>query len=154
VHFRARNNCQGLALAQALSEEISCAWILRLFQTMTTTITSYRDLDAWHLGMSLVEDVYALTQLFPRAELFGLTSQLRRASISIPSQIAEGHQQGTKAYRHYVIRGLGSLAEVETQLELAQRLKLAPQNRIEPVRALASRVGQVLHGLVRSLLQT
>src|SRR4030095_9614417 len=120
----------------------------------TKTINSYRDLEAWQLGMSFVEDVYALTQSFPREELFGLTSQLRRAGVSIPSQVAEVHQLGTKSYRHYVLRALGSQAECETQLELARRLEMAPCQEIDPVRTLASRVGQVLHGLVRSLPQT
>jgi len=64
-----------------------------------TKIVSYRDLEAWQLGMSFVEEVYALTRSFPRDELFGLTSQLRRAAVSIPSLIAEGHQQSTKTYR-------------------------------------------------------
>jgi four helix bundle protein len=119
-----------------------------------TDLTSYQDLEAWQLGMSFVENVYALTRDFPREELFGLTSQLRRAAVSIPSQVAEGHRQGTRHYRHYVVRALGSQAEGETQLELARRLNLAPLERIEPVSALAGRVGQVLHGLLRSLPQT
>ena len=119
-----------------------------------TTITSYRDLEAWQLGMAFVEGVYALTRTFPREELFGLTTQLRRAAVSIPSQVAEGHRQGTKAYRHYVVRALGSHAECETQLELARRLAMVPAEQIEPVSALATRVGQVLHGLARSLPQT
>ena len=118
------------------------------------TITSYRDLEAWQLGMSFVEAVYALTSSFPREELFGLTSQLRRAAVSIPSLVAEGHRQGTRAYRNYVIRALGSHAECETQLELALRLKLADPERIRPVTTLATRVGQILHGLLRSLPKT
>jgi 23S rRNA-intervening sequence protein len=93
-----------------------------------TRITSYQDLEAWQLGMSFAEDVYAF-----------------------PSQIAEGHRQGTRAYRHYVIRALGSQAECETQLELARRLELAPSERTAAVSALAVRLGQVLHGLARSL---
>ena len=117
-------------------------------------IVSYRDLEAWQLGMSFVEGVYELTRSFSREELFGLTSQLRRAAVSIPSQIAEGHQQGTRAYRHYVIRALGSQAECETQVELARRLELAPPDQIQRVSALLSRVGQILHGLARSLPQT
>ena len=118
------------------------------------TITSYRDLEAWQLGMVFVEDIYALTSSFPHEELFGLTSQLRRASVSIPSLVAEGHRQGTRAYRNYVIRALGSHAECETQLELALRLKLADPERIRPVTILATRVGQILHGLLRSLPKT
>jgi four helix bundle protein len=114
-------------------------------------ITSYRDLEAWQLGMTLVEEVYALTRMFPREERFGLTSQLRRAAIAVPSNIAEGHRHGTNAYRHYVIVALGSQAECDTQLEIALRLKLAPEEKIAPVTALGARVGQVLHGLARSL---
>jgi four helix bundle protein len=116
-------------------------------------IKSYRDLEAWQLAMSLVEAVYQLTEKFPSQERFGLTTQLRRAAVGIPSHVAEGHQYGTRAYRHYVVIALGSQAECETQLELAERLKLAPRDAITPVREAAARVGQVLHGLVRSLPQ-
>ena len=115
------------------------------------SITSYRDLQAWQLAMSLVEAVYALTRSFPREEMFGLTSQLRRSAASIPSHVAEGHQHGTRAYRHYVVMALGSQAECETQLELARRLTLAEPEQIAPVIDLAARVGRVLHGLARSL---
>src|SRR5687768_9328023 len=115
------------------------------------SIQSYRDLEAWQVGMSFVEAVYDLTRLFPREELFGLTAQLRRAAVGIPSHVAEGQRQSTRAYRHYVFIALGSQAECETQLELARRLRLAPDERIAPVLDLAARVGQVLHGLARSL---
>jgi four helix bundle protein len=118
------------------------------------TITSYRDLEARQLGMTLVEDVYALTRAFPREELFGLTSQIRRSAVAIPSNVAEGHRHGTNAYHHYVIMALGSQAECETQLELALRLKLAPADKVATVLILAARVGQVLHGLARSLPRT
>lgn len=116
-------------------------------------IQSYRDLETWQLAMSLVEAIYQLTEKFPSQEHFGLTTQLRRAAVGIPSHVAEGHQYGTRAYRHYVVMALGSQAECETQLELADRLKLAPREAITPVRKAAARVGQVLHGLVRSLPQ-
>jgi four helix bundle protein len=114
-------------------------------------IKSYRDLQAWQLGMTFVEEVYALTRGFPREELFGLTSQLRRAAVGIPSHIAEGHQHGTNAYRHYITIALGSQAECETQLELASRLNLAPADKINKVKECAAGVGRVLHGLARSL---
>jgi len=115
------------------------------------TITSYRDLEAWQLGMDLAEAVYGLTRTFPREELFGLTSQLRRAAVSIPSNVAEGHRHKGAAYRRYVVIALGSHAECETQLELAVRLKLTAAEQVAPVNVLATRVGQVLHGLARSL---
>src|SRR5262245_26340474 len=66
-------------------------------------VTSYRDLEAWQLGMTLVEEVYSLTRMFPRDELFGLAAQLRRSAIAIPSNLAEGHRHGRNTYRHYVI---------------------------------------------------
>jgi four helix bundle protein len=115
------------------------------------TIRSYRDLHAWQLGMTLAEEVYALTRAFPKDELFCLTSQLRRAATGIPSHVAEGHQHGTNAYRHYVMIALGSQAECETQLELALRLKFAPAEKINEVKERAAEVGRVLHGLSRSL---
>ena len=120
---------------------------------MGMAINSYRDLYAWQLGMALAEEVYALTRAFPKEELFGLTSQLRRAAVGIPSHVAEGHQHGTNAYRHYVAIALGSQAECETQLELALRLRLAPADRINNVKGRAAEVGRVLHGLARSLPQ-
>jgi four helix bundle protein len=117
-------------------------------------INSYRDLQAWQLGMTLAEEVYALTRAFPKEELFGLTSQLRRAAMGIPSHVAEGHQHGTNAYRHYLTIALGSQAECETQLELALRLKFAPAEKINKVKDRAAEVGRVLHGLSRSLART
>jgi four helix bundle protein len=114
-------------------------------------ITSYRDLEAWQLGMDLAQAVYELTRTFPREERFGLASQIRRAAVSIPSNVAEGHRHGTTSYRHYVTIALGSHAECETQLELALRLKLGSADQIGAASVLATRVGQVLHGLARSL---
>ena len=114
-------------------------------------ITSYRDLDDWQLGMTLAEMVYAVTQSFPVEERYGLAAQVRRASVGIPSNVAEGHQMGTRAYRHHVLIALGCQAECETQLELARRLRMAPENDLSNAIDLAARVGRVLHGLVRSL---
>ena len=114
-------------------------------------IQSYRDLEAWQLGMEFVVRVYAVTRDFPREEMFGLTSQLRRAAVAIPSNVSEGHQQGTKAYLHFVVMALGSLAEVETQLEIARRLGMSSNDRLESVVNFAGHVRRVLHGLRRSL---
>ena len=115
-------------------------------------IRTYRDLEAWQLGMELVEQVYELTRLMPREELYGLSSQLRRAAVSIPSNTAEGQQIGSsKSYVRYLSMALGSEAEVQTQLELVVRLKLVRRERVQPVMQLASRTGQVLRGLQRSV---
>jgi four helix bundle protein len=115
-------------------------------------IKSYRDLEAWQLGMTFVLDVYRVTTTFPREELYGLSSQLRRAAISVPSNISEGHQRGTKAYKHFVSVALGSLAEVDTQLEIAARLKYASAGDCKSMTAQCARIRQVLHGLRRSLI--
>ena len=102
--------------------------------------------------MTLVEEVYKLTRLLPREELYGLTGQLRRASVAIPSNVAEGQRYGfSKTYRRFVTVALGCEAEVQTQLELLVRLNLATNKQVAPVMDLASRTGQVLRGLKRSI---
>jgi four helix bundle protein len=86
-------------------------------------VKSFRDLDVWRLGVELAETVYRVTARFPKAELFGLTSQMRRAAVSIPSNIAEGRaRNSTREFLHFLSISRGSLAELETQLELAIRL--------------------------------
>ena len=114
-------------------------------------ITSYRDLDAWKLGMDFVVAVYDLTRRFPREELYGLTSQVRRAAVAVPSNISEGHQQGGRVYMRYVGIALGSVAEAETQLELAGRLHYVTTSQLEPVAILAGDLRRVLFGLRRAL---
>ena len=94
---------------------------------------------------------YELARKLPRNEEYGLASQLRRAAVSIPSNIAEGHQQQGKNYRRFVVMALGSVAELQTQLDIAERVGLVSSVDVEPVRALSIRVRQVLHGLKRSL---
>ena len=115
------------------------------------SIQSFRDLVAWQLGIELVERIYILTGVFPADERFGLTSQLRRAAVAIPSNISEGHQMGRKAYLHFVVIAIGSLAEAETQIEIARRLKFADDATLGPVTTLCGRLRVTLHGLKRSL---
>jgi len=103
--------------------------------------------------MELASRVYVLTRTFPPEERYGLAAQLRRAAAGVPANISEGHQQGTKAYLHYVTVALGSLAEAETHLELAKQLSIANHDDVTPVLELAARLRQVLHGLRRSLLR-
>ncbi|HDL20205.1 MAG TPA: four helix bundle protein [Nitrospirae bacterium] len=84
---------------------------------------SFRDLKIWAMGIELVKEIYQLTKLFPHEELYGLTSQLRRAAVSVPSNIAEGHIRGHKAeFRQFLFIALGSLAELETQLIISGEL--------------------------------
>ena len=91
-------------------------------------IQNYRDLEAWQLGMEFVTRVYILTATFPREEVYGLSAQLRRAAVGIPSNISEGHQHPTKSFLHFVTIAIGSLAECQTQLEVAGRLQLAAES--------------------------
>src|SRR5947207_1131274 len=84
----------------------------------------YRDLLAWQLGMELVRDIYAVTKGFPAHELFGLSSQLRRAAVSVPSNIAEGYRRRThRDFNLFLRHSRGSLAEIETQLEIGHDLR-------------------------------
>lgn len=87
-------------------------------------IKSFRDLRVWQLAMEIVELVYRLTRSFPRSEVYGLSSQIQRAAVSLPSNIAEGHtREHTKEYLQHLSIAQASLAELETQLEIATRLK-------------------------------
>ena len=84
---------------------------------------NHKDLRAWQVAIRLVQEVYALTSTFPKEELFGLSSQMRRAAISVPSNIAEGSaRSGTKELIHFLSISTGSLSELDTQIELAKML--------------------------------
>lgn len=86
-------------------------------------VNDYRDLRVWTLGMDLVEIIYRVTQNFPKSEIYGLASQMRRAAVSVPSSIAEGHaREHTKEFLQHISMAQGSLAELQTQVEIARRL--------------------------------
>ena len=115
-------------------------------------IRSHRDLEVWKDAMRLVEIAYRLTDTRPSREQFGLTQQMRRAAVSIPSNIAEGHSRHTRpAYLHHLGIALGSQAEFETQLELTIRLGMVPAAAAKDCEQQASLVGRRLHALVQSL---
>jgi four helix bundle protein len=113
---------------------------------------TYRDLDAWKQGMDLVEHCYRTTASFPKSELYGLTSQPRRAAVSIPANVAEGHcRRSTKAYTNHVSIAIGSHGELETCVELSERLGfLSAADRARTL-AISDSVGRLLHGLYRAL---
>ena len=115
-------------------------------------VKNYQDLIAWQKAMDLVDDVYRASREFPREEIYALTSQIRRAAVSIPSNIAEGQGRRTTAdfLRHLSI-AYGSLREVETQILIAQRLKYLAQANVETVLSRAGEVGRLLNGLMASL---
>jgi four helix bundle protein len=112
----------------------------------------YRDLVAWQKSMDLTERVYRCTADLPLEERYGLTSQMRRAATSIPSNIAEG--QGRRSTDDEFIRflriALGSLCELETQLELSVRLKMLSPEQLSALRPVSEEVGRLLNGLIRS----
>lgn len=113
---------------------------------------TYKDLDAWRLSMQLVEAVYRATQEYPRSELYGLTGQTRRAAVSIPSNIAEGHcRRSTNAYSNHVSIALGSHGELCTLLELGRQLGFLPEGPRGELLALTDSVGRLLYGLHSAL---
>jgi len=84
---------------------------------------SYRDLEVWRLGLDLVETIYRCTTEFPKSEIYGLAAQMRRAAVSVPSNIAEGQARtSSREFLHFLSFAIGSLAELATQIELASRL--------------------------------
>jgi four helix bundle protein len=112
---------------------------------------SFRDLIAWQKGMTLAVDVYGLTARFPDEERYGLVSQLRRCSVSIPSNIAEGHGRLTKKeWQHFLAQARGSTYELQTQLELASRLKMGNARLVHAASEGAEELGRILNGLLTS----
>jgi four helix bundle protein len=116
---------------------------------------SYRDLRVWQLGMELVADVYAATDRFPKQQQFGLTSQLQRAAVSVPSNIAEGKgRQTDRDYVAFLYRARGSLLEVETQIQIAQRLSYLSVEHTSNLLGKCEQLGRSLQSLIASLEQT
>src|SRR6266581_660494 len=98
------------------------------------TIESYQDLQTWKLGMEIAVECYQVTRSFPREELFGLTSQIRRASSSVPSNIAEGYgRESTRDYIRFLQIAQGRLKETETHLILSTKVNLSTSHRIDPI---------------------
>jgi four helix bundle protein len=117
-----------------------------------SSVNSYRDLDAWKEAMTLAEMCYRLTRAFPREELYGMTSQIRRAGTSVPANIAEGYgRQSRGEYIQFLRVSQGSLKELETHLLLAVRVEIAPQQAILPALEQCDKVGRILRGLIVSL---
>lgn len=114
-------------------------------------IINFRDLDAWQVGTDLVELTYRLTADFPADERYGLVSQMRKASVSVPSNVAEGQALGVTRWglRHVVI-AIGSSRELETQLEIALRLRFIPSAAARDLRSGLDREPKLLYGLRRA----
>jgi four helix bundle protein len=116
------------------------------------TIRNYADLIAWQKAMALAESVYKTTSNMPREELYGLTSQMRRAAVSIPSNIAEGEGRRPHGeFLHMLSISYGSLRELETQTVLANRLSFIQDNDARTVMEECGEVGRLLNGLMKSV---
>jgi four helix bundle protein len=119
---------------------------------MANEVRSYKDLVAWQKSMDLVTAVYRASQRFPKEEIFGLVSQIRRAAVSIPSNIAEGHARTSKKeFQYFLSNARGSLAELETQLTIAHQLAYIDETGINQLLDRLGEVGRILNGLLAAL---
>jgi four helix bundle protein len=116
------------------------------------SIKSYRDLEVWKKAMDLIVECYKMTERFPNKETFGLSSQLQRAAVSIAANISEGHsRQYTKEFLQSLSISYGSLAELETHIIIAERLKYTDASQSMKLLEKTAEIGRMLNGLRRSL---
>ena len=119
---------------------------------MGTSISHYRDLTVWQKSMDLAEVCYRIIKDFPKEELYGMTSQIRRSAASIPANIAEGYGRKNRGeYIQFLYIAQGSLKELETHLLLACRVDIVSDSLVAPVLDQCNVVGQILSGLIHSL---
>lgn len=115
-------------------------------------LNSYKELRVWQKSIDFVEEIYRLTHIFPREELYGITSQMRRSALSIPSNIAEGYsRKHRQEYRQFIRVAFGSGAELETQLLIAKRLKLVPLQEFQKSEEILTEIMKMLNKLVSAL---
>lgn len=116
------------------------------------SVQSYRDLEVWKVAMDLAAECYRATKTFPKDELFGMTSQIRRAAASIPANIAEGQgREHTKEFLNHLSIARGSLKELETHLLLCQRVALLKKTDLPALMTLCDRISQMLARLRQAL---
>lgn len=112
----------------------------------------FRDLLVWQRSMKLAQEVYNLTQNFPKSEMFGLTSQLRRSAVSVPSNIAEGQGRlSDKSFAVFLAQARSSLFEMETQIELAHTLGFIDNEKLDPLLKECAEIARMLNGLLSTL---
>jgi len=115
----------------------------------------HKKLDVWKLAIELVLDVYGVIKTFPMEEKYNLTDQLRRAVVSIPSNIAEGAARNTKKeFANFLYIAQGSLSELDTQLEIAFKLGYIKSNDFENLELKMDRIGKMISGLIKALKQS
>ncbi len=117
-------------------------------------IKSYRDLEVWKRSINLAVLIYKATEKFPRSEVYGLSSQVRRSAVSNPSNIAEGHSRPTRDYARFVSIARGSLAELETQLEISLRVNYITKEKFAELRKEMTVLGKQLNGLLKRLKES
>ncbi len=116
------------------------------------SVSSYRDLTVWQAAIDFASEIYRLTATFPKGEVYGLTAQLRRSTVSIASNIAEGHARGsTKEYQRFIGIARGSLAEAETQLLLSERLEFVSSASVAEMLEQADHISRMLRRLDQAL---
>ncbi len=116
------------------------------------TVQSYKELIVWQKAMKLVVQIYALTDQFPKSEIFSLSSQMRRSAISIPSNIAEGSRRSSKKdFRHFVLHAYASGAELETQIEIAKSLPFGQNLQYSEVDSLLDEIMRMMNALEKKL---
>jgi four helix bundle protein len=119
-------------------------------QGSMSAIKSHRDLEAWQMAMDLVDRIYDLTELFPDRERFGLQSQLRRAGVSVASNIAEGQARPLRAALNHLSIAVGSLAEIDTQVEISVRRRYLDRVNLEGFQTLLDSTSKLTRGLGRA----
>ena len=118
----------------------------------TNTIHSYKDLIVWQKGINLVSTIYDFTKDLPKDEIFGLSSQIKRAAVSIPANIAEGRHRGTrKDFLQFVRIAYASGAELETELLIAEKLGFGTKEKLEKVKKLLDEEMKMLHVMIGKL---
>ena len=119
---------------------------------MAGKIRTYRDLDIWKAGIQLVKDIYTLTEHFPKQEMYGLVSQMRRSGVSIPSNVAEGFRRyHNKEYKQFLYTSLGSCAELETQITIAKELKYIPEDKEAMILERLDHICRMISNLLKKL---
>ena len=117
-------------------------------------MSTHKDLDVWRDGVTLAKAVYLATESFPKEEMYGLVSQMRRSAVSIPSNIAEGAaRQGDKEFIQFLYMALGSASELDTQLEISKSIGIGDLNGLAALQDSVARVSKMLQGLIKTVKQ-
>ena len=117
-------------------------------------IRTHKDLEVWKKAIDFVTEIYSVTALFPKAELYGLTSQIRRAAVSIPSNIAEGACRNHKAeFKQFLYIALSSAAEIDTQLIISSNLGFLEKQKSERLQVELSTISKMIQGLIKSIIK-